>query len=215
MSDRGALASAPAAESPETKQTDLAHELLSAASNAPDRREVAGGAKSAETNVVAPSLGGGEPIAEAAAADTEPQSEDEASPEEARPVDAGAEQGRPDQVRPAQAPPTDASADAARQRLAERIAASPTLPPGLRTRLAEVAAAGGGLEQAVLAVEQGLPGVLRVAHREASRTEHPAGEVFFHGDAGAISDQQAETIAQGQLARSGLLRGQRVRVAAD
>jgi hypothetical protein len=39
--------------------------------------------------------------------------------------------------------------------------------------------------------------------------------VFFHGDPDAVSEQEAEAIARGQLARSGMLRGQRVAVAAD
>lgn len=100
----------------------------------------------------------------------------------------------------------------ARRALAARIAASSLLPAGLKTRLAEVIAADGGVEEAVLALEQTLPGVLRVSEREVSRPAHPAGEAFFRGDAGAISDEQAESIARGQLARSGMLRGQRVRV---
>jgi hypothetical protein len=48
---------------------------------------------------------------------------------------------------------------------------------------------------------------------EVARVEHPEGEVFFRGSAEEISDAEAEEIARGQLARSGLLRGQRVRVA--
>ena len=44
------------------------------------------------------------------------------------------------------------------------------------------------------------------------RAEHPGGEVFFSGEEGNLSDSEAEEVARQQLARSGLLRGQRVRV---
>jgi hypothetical protein len=46
----------------------------------------------------------------------------------------------------------------------------------------------------------------------AERAEHPSGEVFFSGEAGNLSDAEAEEMARQQLARCGLLRGQRVRV---
>ena len=105
--------------------------------------------------------------------------------------------------------PVDASVQ-----LAERIRQSEALPPGLRSRLAELvlakdAAAG---EAAVRAVEASLPGILRIGGSEVTRQEHPAGEAFFHGDPNAMADADAEQIARGQLARSGLLRGQRARV---
>jgi hypothetical protein len=96
--------------------------------------------------------------------------------------------------------------------LAERIGKSNLLPPGLRTRLAEVTAAGGGVAEAVRAVEEALPGVLRLSERDVSRPAHKTGEAFFRGD-GAVSDDEAESMARGQLARTGMLRGQRVRVA--
>lgn len=98
--------------------------------------------------------------------------------------------------------------------LAERIRQSEALPVGLRTRLAELvlakdAAAG---EAAVRAVEASLPGILRISGGEVTRQEHPSGEAFFHGDPAQMADADAEQIARGQLARSGLLRGQRARV---
>lgn len=96
--------------------------------------------------------------------------------------------------------------------LAERISQSPRLPPGLRTRLAAVAGSGGGVEEVVRVVEESLPEVMRLSERDVARLQHPAGDVFFHGDPDAMSDEQAEAIARGQLARSGMLRGQRVAV---
>jgi predicted NUDIX family NTP pyrophosphohydrolase len=104
---------------------------------------------------------------------------------------------------------------AERRELAEQIGQSQALPPGLRTRLAEVAQAGGSVADVVRAVEESLPGVLRLGTSGATAKEHPAGEAFFRGDADAVSEEQAEALARGQLARSGMLRGQRVRVAAD
>ncbi len=108
----------------------------------------------------------------------------------------------------------DEQVAAERRELAERIGKSPSLPPGLRSRLVEIAQAGGNVADAVLAFEESLPSVLRGGVSPAVH-EHPVGEVFFRGDADAVSDEQAESIARGQLARSGMLRGQRVKVAAD
>jgi hypothetical protein len=65
----------------------------------------------------------------------------------------------------------------------------------------------------VRAVEEALPEFLRPDRGEKLRAEHPAGEAYFLGDPTELSDAEAEEIARGQLARSGLLRGQRVRVA--
>ena len=97
--------------------------------------------------------------------------------------------------------------------LAERIGQSQLLPPGLRTRLAAVAGSGGGVEEVVRVVEEALLEVMRLDQRDIGRSQHPAGDLFFHGDAEALADEQAEAIARGQLARSGMLRGQRVAVA--
>jgi hypothetical protein len=61
--------------------------------------------------------------------------------------------------------------------------------------------------------EEALKDVLGREREEAVRAEHPEGEVFFGGNAEEIAEVEAEEMARGQLARSGLLRGQRVRVA--
>jgi hypothetical protein len=72
------------------------------------------------------------------------------------------------------------------------------------------------LDEAIRAVAESLPSVLGIGGGEVARPEHPSGESFFSGRSEhEITDQQAEEIARGQLARSGLLRGQRVRVAQD
>ena len=103
----------------------------------------------------------------------------------------------------------------ARQGLAERIRQSEALPAGLRARLAELVLADDGAagEQAIRAVEAALPLALRSSIGEVARPAHPGGETFFRGDADAVSEQAAEALARGQLARSGMLRGQRARVA--
>lgn len=101
------------------------------------------------------------------------------------------------------------------KRIAERIRASSVLPPGLRTRLAELVESGGSaeaIEGAVRAVEQSLPWALRASRDGLLRPAHPAGDAFFSGNGQDISEDEAEQIAWHQLQRSGLLRGQRVRV---
>jgi len=110
-----------------------------------------------------------------------------------------------------------------REQAAARIRESQSLPPALRDCLARVvesqaASAADGIvrvpiEAAIRAVEGALPEFLRGGGNRAARPEHPAGEAFFRGEASELSDADAEAIARGQLARSGLLRGQRVRVA--
>ena len=99
---------------------------------------------------------------------------------------------------------------------AERILNAEGLPAGMRERLASVAAASGEgklpVDEVVKAIEESLPEFLRAYRAEAAPSKHPAGEVFFRGDNEELSDEQAEEIAQRQLARSGLLKGQRVRV---
>ena len=57
------------------------------------------------------------------------------------------------------------------------------------------------------------PNLSQREREEAVRAEHPAGEVFFHGSVEEVTEGEAEEIARRQLARSGLLRGQKVRVA--
>jgi Mg-chelatase subunit ChlI len=109
-----------------------------------------------------------------------------------------------------------------REAAAERIRASQSLPLAMREVLARVTLASGEaatdgrarvpIDDVVRAVEEALPEFLR-DRRPAEVQPHPAGDVFFSGDPEAMSDQQAEEIARQQLAKSGLLRGQRVRVA--
>jgi hypothetical protein len=100
-------------------------------------------------------------------------------------------------------------------RLAERIRQSEALPAGLRARLAELVSASDSdaADAAIRAVEASLPGALVIGPSQIARPAHPAGDVFFHGDAEAVSEDAAEALARGQLARSGMLRGQRARVA--
>ena len=119
--------------------------------------------------------------------------------------------------------PTAAEADqtAARQEAAERIRQAAALPPGLRTRLADLVESGGSMaangravisaDDAVIAIEQALPEVMRVSRRSLTHKPHPAGAAFFGGDSADAAEQEAEAIARGQLERSGLLRGQRAR----
>lgn len=118
-----------------------------------------------------------------------------------------------------QIPAPEVSID--REAAAERVRAAEGLPPALRECLARVtsahAEAGADgtvrvpIEAAVRAMEEALPEFLRRRSAPAERPGHPAGEVFFHGDPAELSDTEAEEIARGQLARSGLLRGQRAR----
>ena len=101
--------------------------------------------------------------------------------------------------------------------VAERILKSEALPPAIREKLVGVAAASGDgklpVEEVVKAIEESLPEFLRCSRAGAAQPPHPTGEVFFRGDSETLSDEEATQIAQRQLARSGLLRGQRVRVA--
>jgi len=114
--------------------------------------------------------------------------------------------------------------EVARREAATRVRQSAALPPGLRERLATLVEAGGqvggdgqalvSIDEAIRAVAESLPGFVRLRSDDVARPEHPSGEAFFSGrSAEEITDQQAEEMARGQLARSGLLRGQRVRVA--
>jgi hypothetical protein len=81
--------------------------------------------------------------------------------------------------------------------------------------VAEDSAVGGETVRAEAA--EGSKGVVPEAaqsrREEAVRVEHPEGEGFFSGNTEEMSDAEAEEIARGQLARSGLLKGQTVRVA--
>ena len=98
-----------------------------------------------------------------------------------------------------------------------------SLPPVLKERLSALVESSGEaatdgkvrvpVEEAIRAVEETLPDFLRSGATGARQPEHPGGDAFFSGEAGELSDAQAEELARGQLARSGLLRGQRARVA--
>lgn len=116
-----------------------------------------------------------------------------------------------------------AFSQAERDEAAARIRAGAMLPPALRDCLARVVAASAEtaadgtvrvpLDAAIRAVAEALPEFLRREPSQPLRPEHPGGEAFFHGDPAELSDADAEAIARAQLARSGLLRGQKVRVA--
>lgn len=106
---------------------------------------------------------------------------------------------------------------------AERVRQSKLLPPALKERLALLVEASSGtsqnaqraapIEEALRAVEEALPDFLLGGRSRANKPEHPGGDSFFSGDPRELSDAEAEQIAREQLLRSGLLRGQRVRVA--
>jgi hypothetical protein len=107
---------------------------------------------------------------------------------------------------------------AERGQLAQLVASSPRLPPGLAARLSEVIGRGGFLHEVVAAIEEALPAAalvtsLSAAAPQVSQPVHPAGEAFFSGDPAAQADERAATLAREQLAGSGMLRGQRVRQA--
>jgi hypothetical protein len=99
--------------------------------------------------------------------------------------------------------------------LAERIRQAVRLPAGLRARLAELVEApeaAESIDAALGAVADALPAALRIDERSVRRPGHPGGAAFFSRETGELSDDEAERIAREQLARAGLLRGQRVRV---
>jgi hypothetical protein len=128
---------------------------------------------------------------------------------------------------PAKAPPavtqtSDESALATAQRANERDQAvarirQSALPPALRERLAAVVEAGQSANLDVAAcleaLEETLPDFLRASRNNVMQPVHPGGDAFFKSGDDELTDAEAETIAQRQLARSGLLRGQRVKVA--
>jgi len=110
--------------------------------------------------------------------------------------------------------PDIAATPAERDQAVERIRKS-TLPPALRDRLAAVVAAGQSPQLDVAAcleaIEETLPDFLRDRRIDVAPSQHPIGNAFFHGT-NELTDAEAETLATKQLERSGLLRGQRVRV---
>jgi hypothetical protein len=109
------------------------------------------------------------------------------------------------------------------EQMVARIKQSAALPPALRERLAALVESSGELtaggqsrvllEACLRVLEESLPDFLRESRGDAAPSSHPNGEAFFRGNSAELSDQQAEKLAQQQLVRSGLLRGQRVRVA--
>jgi hypothetical protein len=114
-------------------------------------------------------------------------------------------------------PATIAGADPARQDALAAIEQAAGLPPAMRQRLTTLVSQSPQGESVALsgiltAVEQSLPDYLRT-QSVPTQPPHPAGEAFFSGAAGELTDSEAETLAQQQLQRAGLLRGQRVRVA--
>jgi len=158
-----------------------------------------------------------------AAAPNEPQVELKNEPEGAREVAAETAAEVRAEAAAAESPPeeqpqaiTPALSQGERKEVAERILQAEGLPLGMRERLAHLAAASGEgklpVEDVVKAIEESLPEFLWADRAGAAQRPHPAGEVYFRGDSEALSDEEATQIAQRQLARSGLLRGQRVRV---
>lgn len=92
-----------------------------------------------------------------------------------------------------------------------------TLPAAVRERLVTAISATADAKEptvplaaVIAAVEQSLPDYLR-SNAPATPATHPHGEAFFRGAAGELTDSEAEALAQQQLQRAGLLRGQRVR----
>lgn len=98
-----------------------------------------------------------------------------------------------------------------------RIRQSNTLPPALRDRLTALVESSGQeqlpLDVCLQAIEESLPDFLKANRAEAAQPPHPAGEVFFRGSSSELTEAEAEALAHQQLSHSGLLRGQRVRVA--
>ena len=89
-------------------------------------------------------------------------------------------------------------------------------PEELKEKLAGMVETTGNaeaVEACLKAVEESLPEFLRQNLGEGARVGHPAGEVFFRGTTEEMTDAEAEEMAHKQLSRSGLLRGQRVKVA--
>jgi hypothetical protein len=124
-----------------------------------------------------------------------------------------------------QGTPTPELSQEERVEMAGRIRQLQSLPPALRECLAKVVEASADsaadgrarvpIETTIRAIEEALPDFLRIDGSRGTRPAHPAGEAFFRGDPSELSDARAEEIARSQLARSGLLRGQRVRVSEE
>ena len=110
---------------------------------------------------------------------------------------------------PLEVPAPAASAQETREAAAARVRAALVLPPAVRERLASAVLASGecgadgqpriALDAAVRAIEEALPAFLRPAEAPV-QPAHPAGEAFFEGE-GELSEETAEALARGQLAR--------------
>ena len=136
---------------------------------------------------------------------------------EVRVEEAAAESRQEPEEEPRALTPAHSQGEMEVEAVQERILKAEGLPPAIREKLASVAAASGDgklpVEDVAKVIEELLPEFLRNSRLKAAQPPHPAGEVFFRGDSEALSDEEATQIAQRQLARSGLLRGQRIRVA--
>ena len=97
------------------------------------------------------------------------------------------------------------------------LAAAQSAAEAVEEIAAEVSAAAGEevRAEATNETESIVPEVSENERREAVRVEHPEGQGFFRGSVEEMSDAEAEEIARGQLARSGLLKGQRVRAGSE
>jgi hypothetical protein len=142
------------------------------------------------------------------------------APIEQRDAANGADEGQSQLAE--QNPLSSALSQREREESAARIRNLVTLPPMLRERLAELVHSSGEMadgkarvpiDDAIRVVETALPEFLRVDRAQARQPSHPTGEAFFASDPADLTEAQAEELARGQLARSGMLRGQRVRVA--
>ncbi len=101
-----------------------------------------------------------------------------------------------------------------REALLARIQQSRHIPRGLRDRLASVVGAVQlsrdgeeeptlRLSDAVTLIEEALPEQATLDPAQLLRANHPRGETFFTGEAGTLSDEEAEEIARDQLAATG------------
>lgn len=101
-----------------------------------------------------------------------------------------------------------------REALLDRIQQSRHIPRGLRDRLSSVVGAVQlsrdgeeeptlRLSDAVTLIEEALPEQATLDPAQLSRANHPRGETFFTGEAGTLSDEEADEIARDQLAATG------------
>lgn len=104
--------------------------------------------------------------------------------------------------------------DVSCDQLCERIRRSRKLPRGLRDRLCDAVQAlqlseesdaepSLTIRDAIDLIEQALPEHLQLDDGQLQQPSHPAGETFFSGEAGDLSDEEADRIAAEQLASAG------------